>query len=188
MMQMMTEGMMELPVQLSAGAGRLLIELPAQLSAGAGRFLIEILAAMVGTVAFSVLFGVPRRYYRYCGLIGGAGWAVYSLLADQCGEPGASLAATMVVIFLSRLMAVRERCPATIFLISGIFPLVPGAGVYWTAYYIVTEQLWKAVQTGYLAVKIAVAIVLGIVFIFELPQGLFLTLAGHRGGKRQGEK
>ncbi|MDO5351059.1 MAG: threonine/serine exporter family protein [Lachnospiraceae bacterium] len=147
--------------------------------------LVEILAAIVGTVAFSVLFGVPRRYYRYCGLIGGAGWAVYCVFSNVCDSPGASLAATMVVIFLSRLMAVRERCPATIFLISGIFPLVPGAGVYWTAYYIVTEQLWKAVQTGYLAVKIAVAIVLGIVFIFELPQGLFLSLAGHKRSKAE---
>lgn len=140
-------------------------------------FPAEMAAAVVGTVAFSVLFGVPRQYYRYCGLIGGAGWAVYRGFSLICDSPGASLAATMVVIFLSRLMAVRERCPATIFLISGIFPLVPGAGVYWTAYYIVTEQLQKAMETGYLAVKIAVAIVLGIVFIFELPQGLFLALA-----------
>lgn len=30
---------------------------------------------------------------------------------------------------------------AFFFLIAGIFPLVPGAGVYWTAYYIVTDQL-----------------------------------------------
>lgn len=144
------------------------------------RFAVEILAAMAGTVAFSVLFGVPKKYYPYCGLTGGVGWAVYCACSNFCESPGASLAATMVVIFLSRLMAVWERCPATIFLISGIFPLVPGAGVYWTVYYIVTEQLWKAVETGYTALKIAIAIVLGIVFIFELPQGLFLALAGHR--------
>ena len=66
---------------------------------------------------------------------------------------------------------------ATIFLISGIFPLVPGAGIYWTVYYLVTEQLGLAVYTGYEAVKAAVAIVLGIVFVFELPQGLFRCMA-----------
>lgn len=87
--------------------------------------------------------------------------------------PGAALFATIVVILLSRLFAVRERCPVTIFLISGLFPLVPGAGVYWTAYYIVTNELDKASQTGYMALKVAVAIVLGIVFVFELPQGIF---------------
>ena len=43
----------------------------------------------------------------------------------------------------------------------GLFPLVPGAGVYWTAYYIVTNELDKASQTGYMALKVAVAIVLG---------------------------
>lgn len=133
----------------------------------------EILAAMVGTVAFSLLFDVPRRYYPYCGLIGGAGWWVYSVAVSRWEAELAALVATMVVILLSRAAAVWQRCPATVFLISGIFPLVPGAGIYWTSYYIVTEQLNLALHTGYEAVKVAVAIVLGIVFVFEIPQKVF---------------
>lgn len=31
----------------------------------------QVLAAAVGTVAFALLFGVPRKYYFYCGLVGG---------------------------------------------------------------------------------------------------------------------
>ena len=27
----------------------------------------QVLAAAVGTVAFALLFGVPRKYYFYCG-------------------------------------------------------------------------------------------------------------------------
>ena len=137
--------------------------------------MIQIIAAVIATVGFSVLFGVPSKYYPYCGVIGGAGWLVYLLTLEHFSTAGVSLAATMVVIFLSRLAAV-----VTIFLIAGIFPLVPGAGVYWTAYYIVTDQLRLAAETGYTAVKVAVAIVLGIVFIFELPQGLFVRLAGNK--------
>lgn len=133
----------------------------------------ETAAAVVGTVAFSLLFGVPKGFYPYCGLIGGAGWLVYAGLMNGVTAPSAALAATIVVILLSRTFAVRKRCPVTIFLISGIFPLVPGAGVYWTAYYIVTDELALAVRTGFLALKVAVAIVLGIVFVFELPQGFF---------------
>ena len=45
---------------------------------------------------------------------------------------------------------------------------------------VVTDQLWLAAETGYTAVKVAVAIVLGIVFIYELPQGLFVRLAGNK--------
>lgn len=139
---------------------------------------LQILAAMAGTVAFSVLFGVPRRFYPYCGLIGGAGWAVYSVFSSEGAIVAASFAATMVVVLLSRITAVWKRCPVTVFLISGIFPLVPGAYVYWTAYYLVTDQLHLAVENGYMAVKIAFAIVLGIVFVFEIPQKAFLRMLG----------
>lgn len=148
--------------------------------------LLQVTAAVIGTVAFSLLFGVPTRYYPYCGLIGGAGWLVYSIFIIRgCTSPTASLFATIVVILLSRLFAVRERCPVTIFLISGIFPLVPGAGVYWTAYYIVTNELDQASKTGFMALKVAVAIVLGIVFVFELPQGIFRVFSKKENrGKR----
>ena len=100
------------------------------------------------------------------------------LASGRWGIVGSSFAATVVVIFLSRASAVINRCPVTIFLISGIFPLVPGAGIYWTVYYLVTDQLGLAVHTGYAAVKAAVAIVLGIVAVFELPQGMFAWTAG----------
>ncbi len=135
----------------------------------------EIAAAAVGTMAFSLLFGVPKKYYPYCGLIGGAGWLVYALLTDPglCTAAEATFFATVLVVLLSRFFAVRERCPVTVFLISGIFPLVPGAGIYWTAYYLVTDQLALALSNGFAAVKAAVAIVLAIVIVFELPYRFF---------------
>lgn len=135
----------------------------------------EIIAAAVGTMAFALLFGVPKKYYLYCGLIGGAGWWLYALLSEQagCTETEAIFFATVLVTLLSRFFAVRERCPVTVFQISGIFPLVPGAGIYWTAYYLVTNQLSEALSHGMAAVKAAVAIVLGIVVVFELPYRFF---------------
>lgn len=138
--------------------------------------ILQILAAMVGTVAFSVLFSVPRQYYPYCAVIGGAGWAVYSILYADGGAVKASMLATMAVVLLSRVVAVWKHCPVTVFLISGIFPLVPGTSVYWTAYYLVTDQPSLAMDSGYTAVKTAFAIVLGIVLVFEIPQKAFLGL------------
>ena len=101
----------------------------------------QVLAAALGTVAFALLFGVPRKYYPYCGLIGGAGWLMYCLLEPVLNAAEATFFASVLVIFLSRMGAVREKCPVTIFLISGIIPLVPGAGIYWSAFYMVTDQL-----------------------------------------------
>ena len=68
----------------------------------------------------------------------------------------------------------------TVFLICGIFPLVPGAGIYWTSYYLVTAQMRLAMSSGFAAMKAAIAIVLGIVFVFEIPNGFFRVLAGKR--------
>lgn len=146
-----------------------------------GQLAKEILSAVVGTVSFSVLFGVPREYYPYCGFIGGAGWLVYCLAELFLPGSGPCFVATAVVILLSRTAAVVKHCPVTIFLIAGIFPLVPGAGVYWTVYHIVMEELFLAVSTGYSAMKEAIAIVMGIVFVFELPQKLFVRMAGWLG-------
>ncbi len=137
------------------------------------KLILQVLAAAVGTVGFSLLFGVPARYYPYCGFIGGIGWLVYLCCLSYTSASVATFCATVVVILLSRWFAVRKRCPATLFLISGIFPLVPGAGIYWAAYYTVSNQLQMALETGYGAVKAAVAIVLGIVFVFELPEKWF---------------
>ncbi len=133
----------------------------------------EFLTAFVGTIAFALLFQVPKEYYVNCGLAGGCGWICYKLLLAGCGLFGSTFFATVLVVFLSRLSAVRRHCPVTIFLVAGIFPLVPGAGIYWTAYYVVTDQLAKASDRGFQTLKIAVAIVLGILFVFEFPQKWF---------------
>jgi len=133
----------------------------------------QIIAAVIGTIAFSVVFIVPAKYYLYCGLIGGAGWAVLSLSMNSLGEGLSTMLAAMTVLFLSRLTAVIKRCPATIFLVAGILPLVPGVGVYKTAYYAAAGELGRAAATGYIALKDSIAIVLGIALVFEIPQKLF---------------
>ena len=37
----------------------------------------ETVAAFIGTVAFSVLFIVPKRQWLLCGLVGSAGWKLW---------------------------------------------------------------------------------------------------------------
>ena len=135
----------------------------------------ELLASFAGTIAFCVLFGVPKKYFLDCGLIGLAGWLVYrlSLMADV-GNTFAVFFAVVVIILFSRITAVRRMCPATVFMISGIFPLVPGAQIYWAAYYLVTNQVDQALSSGFTAIKVIIAIVLGIIFVFEIPGRFFL--------------
>ena len=135
----------------------------------------ELIASAVGTVAFSVLFGVPKKYYLDCGLIGLAGWLVYRLTQMAgVGNTFAVFFAVVIIILCSRITAVRRMCPATVFMITGIFPLVPGAQIYWAAYYLVTNQFDQAMSSGFTAIKVIIAIVLGIIFVFEIPGRFFL--------------
>ena len=135
---------------------------------------MELIAAAIGTVAFSLLFGVPKKYYLSCAFIGFAGWLMYRcMLALSLGTTLSVFIATLLIVFLSRVFAVRRQCPATVFLITGIFPLVPGAQIYWAAYYLVTNQFSQAQSSGLSALKVMIAIVLGIIFVFEIPHRFF---------------
>ena len=135
----------------------------------------ELVSAAIGTMAFSLLFGVPKKYYMYCGGIGAAGWLVYKLMLTAAGASVAFavFVATVCIMLFSRYAAVSEKCPATVFMITGIFPLVPGAQIYWATYYLVTDQLHQAFDSGFLAIKIMISVVLGIVVVFEIPYKFF---------------
>ena len=135
----------------------------------AGMF-VQLLAAYVGTVAFAVLFGVPRKYYLDSGLCGMLGWLLYLILANHTGLSVANVVffATVLVTFTAMVLAIVRKCPITVYLICGIFPLVPGAGIFWTTYNVVSEQLSAALHTGVTALKVTVAIAFGIILVAEL--------------------
>ena len=135
----------------------------------AGMF-VQLLAAYVGTVAFAVLFGVPRKYYLDSGLCGMLGWLLYLILVNHTGLSVANVVffATVLVTFTAMVLAIMRKCPITVYLICGIFPLVPGAGIFWTTYNVVSEQLGAALHTGITALKVTVAIAFGIILVAEL--------------------
>jgi len=133
-------------------------------------FPIQLAAALVGSAAFAVLFGVPRKYYWHGGVCGMIGWVVYLVMLRYAGSSvvEASGAATIAVALTARELAVWQRCPMTVFLICGIFPLVPGAGIYWTSYYVISGQLHAALTAGFTAIKVVIAIIFGIVFTTDV--------------------
>lgn len=132
---------------------------------------VQLPAAFIGTMGFAVLFGTPRRYYLTCGLTGMVGWAVYIMLNSQFSLAGAAFFGALAVALTSTLLAVWRKCPTTVFLICGIIPLVPGGGIFWTAYHLVANHLRLAATTGFTAIKVTIAIAGGIIIaaaIFNL--------------------
>ncbi len=132
--------------------------------------LVQLMAAFVGTMAFAVLFGVPRKYYADCGFCGMMGWLLYLLLVryTTLSVVGVVFFSTALVAFTALAQSFVRKCPITVFLICGIFPLVPGAGIFWTTYNLVSEQASAAMQTGFVALKVTIAIAFGILAVAEL--------------------
>ena len=129
----------------------------------------EFLLAGFATACFGLTFGVPRREYLACALVGGVGWAVYTVLvAMGQGAALSTLIAALPLTFLARAFAVWHKAPVTVFLISGIFPLVPGAGIYYTAYFFILNDP-RFGPKGLETLRIALALALGMTIVLGMP-------------------
>ena len=127
--------------------------------------------AAFATACFAVIFQAPRRHMPACGIAGAVGWLVY-LLGTQAWElaaPAATLLAALPLAAAARWFAVRHKAPATVFLLCGIFPLVPGAGIYHTACHFLRDEQALFAASGGETVKIALALALGIALMFSIP-------------------
>ena len=89
--------------------------------------LFQFIAACFGTVAFSIMFYVPREYYLYCGLIGGGGWVICWSIVNYLNFSNitGTFIATACVVFLSRVCGTALKCPATLFMPRGSFRWCP---------------------------------------------------------------
>ena len=137
-------------------------------------WLFQTLVAFVSTIAFSIIFHTPRREYLWTGFTGGVGWLVFILCEHLgCGVVMASFFATVALAWMARLFALLRRTPVTVYLICGIFPLVPGAGIYYTGYHFFMRDNVLGLTKGLETIKIAIAIALGIGIVLSLPWQLF---------------
>lgn len=136
--------------------------------------IMQVIASMVGTLAFAILFNAPRREFPFCAVNGGLAWLSYLMFSRAgAGVALASLGATVILTLVARVFSAWRKCPVTVFLMTGIFVLVPGAGIYYTAYYLLMNDLAQFSAKGLETFKIAGAIALGIVFGFAVPQSIF---------------
>lgn len=134
----------------------------------------QTLVAGLSTIAFAIIFHTPRREWVLTAITGGVGWLVYIVAMHiGFGTVTASFFATVALAWLSRIFSVAHKAPATVYLICGIFPLVPGAGIYYTGYYFFMSNNSLGLSKGLETIKIAIAIALGIGIVLSLPRALF---------------
>lgn len=143
---------------------------------------LQTAVAFISTIAFAIVFHTPRKQYVFAGLVGAFGWLIYIVYVHFTQDAVfASFFAALGLTYLGRIFSFSRRAPLPVFLTSGIFPIVPGAGIYYTGYHIFMNDNAAAAATGLQTIKIAIAIALGIGIVISLPR-VFFT---HRKVARQ---
>lgn len=99
----------------------------------------QLICVFIGVVGFAIALEVQKKYLVYCGLAGMIGWAAY-LLCQRIFPMGSIFFSSFCIALLSQIFARRLHCPVTVFLIPGIYPSVPGAGIYRTVYYLIMGE------------------------------------------------
>lgn len=123
----------------------------------------ELFATFVATVSFCVLFSAPIEEWGFCGVSGAVSWLVYQFFKyRQSREVIAVWSATIVLTVLANFLARWRKKPVIVYLLPGIFPLVPGAELYYTGYSLITNQLTGVSYYGMQTMETALAIALGI--------------------------
>ena len=119
------------------------------------------LYAFLGCGAFCFIFELRRWWYILSAAVSGAvGWFVYLSLSDLT-DVSRYLLATIAVAVLSEIFARLYKTPATVFLIIGIIPLVPGGGIYYTMEALINGDLSLCVRYGMETAASAGAIAVG---------------------------
>lgn len=102
---------------------------------------LQVTSAFVGVVAVAILFQVPKKYLVLAGVTGAGGWLMELIMEEVLhGSIFASFWAALLVAILSQIFARVSKAPVTLYLVTGILPLVPGVGMYRTVYYLLQSN------------------------------------------------
>ena len=129
-------------------------------------FVIQCLACFVGCLGFSIVFNIHGSGGLFYSLGGMLTWVIYLISMELSGREllGYFWGAVFASAYAEIIARVR-KCPAISCLVISIFPLIPGAGVYFTMNYAVRGQMDLFAARGMYTAGIAGLMAVGILLI-----------------------
>ncbi len=142
------------------------------------------LYAFLACAGFCIVFEIRKPLFILLSCVTGAvGWLVFLLLADIGSDVVRYLLATIVVSVLSEIFARILRAPATIFLVIGIVPLVPGGGLYYAMDALINGDYALFAQKGIETAACAGAIAAGVSVVTSIAR---MVASQRMGARRKG--
>ena len=124
--------------------------------------MIALAASFFGAIGYACTFNTRPKRLIATGFGGLIGWAAYLLIGCfMFSEPMKYFIAAIVINIYAEIMAVKEKAPSTVFIVSAIMPLVPGGMLYRTMRFAVTKEWEDFGKLGVETFSIALALALG---------------------------
>ena len=130
---------------------------------------IQHIATFIACIGFCIIFNIHGFGIVICAAGGMITWMVYC----ACGYFGCDIyicyfISTIVAAAYSEIMARVRKYPAISYLVVAIFPLIPGAGIYYATSYLMQSQQDAFVQKALQTIGIAGVIAVGILMVSTL--------------------
>lgn len=145
--------------------------------------IVRILLAALTSIAFSVIFNVKGINILLSGLCSGLGYTVYLLMGQ--GRPLALFCAGMVITLSAEMVARITKMPATLFLVGGLLPLVPGREMFRMFTTVMAGSTGAAMTHFWNTILQAGALAVGTVIISSLLHLVALIRDAHPPAKPQ---
>ncbi len=127
---------------------------------------VQLISCTIACTGFAIWFGVKGVQIFYCGLGAFFTWGSYVLVYHfDPSNFAATLVGAMFVAWYAIIMAKVNKAPATIFLTSCAFPLIPGPNLYYMMYGIVKANAPLAINQTLLLFSTCIGIALGFIVI-----------------------
>ena len=119
--------------------------------------------AFVGCMGFTILFNIHFPGGVICMLGGCLSWFVFCITMRFGGtELAAYFWSSLFASVFSEIMARVRKYPAISYLVVSVFPMIPGAGVYYTMTYAVMGEMDRFASRGMFTAAIAGVMAVGI--------------------------
>ena len=143
--------------------------------------LVQVIVSFIGCVGFAIYFNVHSWGVPLTSLGGLLTWAAYLVAAHfGCGIVGANFWAAVVAAIFSEIMARVRKYPALSYLVVSIFPLLPGAGIYYTMTYILQSNTDAAWAKGMETASVAGIMAVGILLVSTAVRAIYTVKAKYR--------
>lgn len=143
------------------------------------QFLTVTLMSAVGSVGFSMLFRINRRYLPSVAIGGSLTYVTYYIIEVLTGSLFlAGLISSISFSLYSEIMARVKRAPAVIFLLPSAIPIVPGGSLYYSMSALIAKDSALALIHLTNAVMIGIGIAAGTVVVSVL-------FAAYRGARQK---